>query len=112
MSADNATTLGQAISQKRRELGLNQKQLAEMIQREEGGSISPQYLNDIEHDRRSPSSDHMVSEFGRVLGLSPNYLYYLAGRVPAEARQPGVTPRQVDRWVAAFRRSVTNKKDR
>jgi transcriptional regulator with XRE-family HTH domain len=110
--ADTATTFGQAISQKRRELGLSQKQLAEMIQREEGGSISPQYLNDIEHDRRSPSSDHMVGEFARVLGLSANYLYYLAGRLPAEARRPGVTPREVDQWVAAFRRSGNHKKAR
>lgn len=105
-------TFGRAIAQKRKALGLSQKQLAEQIQREDGGSISPQYLNDIEHDRRSPSSDHMINEFARVLSLSSNYLYYLAGRVPAQARQTGVTPRQVDQWVAAFRRGIAGKKDR
>ena len=112
MSDVAAATLGEAISQQRRKLGLSQKQLAEQIRREEGGSISPQYLNDIEHDRRSPSSDHMIKEFARVLGppLSENYLFYLAGRVPAEARRSDVTPKQVERWVAsanvAFRRSA------
>jgi transcriptional regulator with XRE-family HTH domain len=111
MSDLAAATLGEAISQQRRKLGLSQKQLAEQIRREEGGSISPQYLNDIEHDRRSPSSDHMIKEFARVLGLSENYLFYLAGRVPAEARRSDpVTPKQVDKWVAsanvAFRRSA------
>jgi transcriptional regulator with XRE-family HTH domain len=106
------TTFGEAIAGKRKELGLSQKQLAEQIHREEGGSISPQYLNDIEHDRRSPSSDHIINEFARVLSLSANYLAYLAGRVPAEARKAGVTPREVDKWVAAFRRTTTDKKVR
>jgi transcriptional regulator with XRE-family HTH domain len=113
MSDAAAATLGEAISQQRRKRGLSQKQLAEQIRREEGGSISPQYLNDIEHDRRSPSSDHMIKEFARVLGLSENYLFYLAGRVPAEARRSDVTPKQVDKWVAsasaAFRRSAGRK---
>jgi transcriptional regulator with XRE-family HTH domain len=97
-------------SEQRRARGLSQKQLAERIQREEGGSISPQYLNDIEHDRRSPSSDHMINEFARVLQLSANYLFYLAGRVPAAARHRDATPRDVDQWVQAFRRSAPNKK--
>jgi transcriptional regulator with XRE-family HTH domain len=112
MSDEPAATFGRAIAQRRRDIGLSQKQLAEQIQREEGGSISPQYLNDIEHDRRSPSSDHMINEFARVLKLSANYLSYLAGRVPAAARQPGVTPQQVDRWVNAFRGPSSSKRAR
>src|SRR5260370_41077156 len=105
MSDERAATFGRAISQKRRELGLSQKQLAENVQREEGGSISPQYLNDIEHDRRSPSSDHMVNEFAGALNMSANFLSYLAGRVPAPARRSHATPHEVDRCVANFRRS-------
>ena len=72
MSDERPTTFGSYISQQRRARGLSQKQLAEEIRREEGGPISPQYLNDIEHDRRSPSSDHMINEFARVLDLSAN----------------------------------------
>lgn len=105
MSDERVLAFGRYISQERRARGLSQKQLAEQIRREEGGSISPQYLNDIEHDRRSPSSDHMINEFARVLNLSANYLFYLAGRVPAEARRRDATPNEVDRWVQAFRRS-------
>jgi transcriptional regulator with XRE-family HTH domain len=111
MSDERATTFGRAISLQRRALGLSQKQLAEQIKREEGGSISPQYLNDIEHDRRSPSSDHMVSEFARALNMSANFLSYLAGRVPAPARRSDATPGEVDRWVANFRRSSATKRD-
>ena len=110
MGDERATTFGSYISEQRRARGLSQKQLAERIQREEGGSISPQYLNDIEHNRRSPSSDHMINEFARVLQLSANYLFYLAGRVPAAARHRDATPRDVDQWVQAFRRSAPNKK--
>ena len=110
MSDERATTFGSYISQQRRARGLSQKQLAEEIRREEGGPISPQYLNDIEHDRRSPSSDHMINEFARVLDLSANYLSYLTGRVPAAARRSDATPRDIDQWVRAFRRSTPDKK--
>ena len=110
MSDERALSFGRYISQERRARGLSQKQLAEQIQREEGGSISPQYLNDIEHDRRSPTSDHMINEFARVLNLSANYLFYLAGRVPAAARRTDATPGEVDQWVQAFRRSSPRKK--
>jgi transcriptional regulator with XRE-family HTH domain len=104
------TSFGGYISEVRKQRGLSQKQLAELIEREEGGgSISAQYLNDIEHDRRSPSSDHMIHQFAHVLKVSANYLYYLAGRVPAEMREANVPPQKVDEWVAAFRRSTKRR---
>lgn len=105
-------TLGRAISDGRKKLGLSQKQLAERLRHEDGTSISPQYLNDIEHDRRTPSSDHMIAEFARVLGIKESYLYYLANRVPAEVRQARLSEPDVEKWMAAFRRTVTPKKGR
>lgn len=105
-------TFGRAIAGERKNAGLSQKQLAERILREDGEPISPQYLNDIEHDRRSPSSDHMIQTFAKVLKISENWLYYLAGRIPAAMRQPGTTAPQVDEWVAAFRKSGTPKRGR
>jgi transcriptional regulator with XRE-family HTH domain len=107
----DAVTFGRYISEERKKSGLSQKDLAERITREEGGSISPQYLNDIEHDRRSPSSDHIIQEFARALKVSVNYLYYLADRVPAEARRANMAPQQVDEWVAAFRRTTPPKRN-
>ncbi len=50
----NKKTFGGVISFACRKKKLNQKQLAEKIIREDGDPISPQYLNDIEYDRRSP----------------------------------------------------------
>jgi transcriptional regulator with XRE-family HTH domain len=103
--ADEPQTFGKYISRTRKERGLSQKQLAERIERGEGGPIWAQYLNDIERDRRSPSSDHIIQEFARVLKVSPHYLYYLAGKMPTALREANVPPQQVDHWVAAFRRT-------
>src|ERR1700693_1002054 len=103
--ADEPQTFARHISEARKKRGLSQKQLAELIAREEGGSISPQYLNDIEHDRRSPSSDHMIQEFARVLRVSTDYLYYLAGRVPADVREANLPPKTVEATFEAFRRT-------
>jgi transcriptional regulator with XRE-family HTH domain len=103
--ANEINTFGAYIGAERKKLGLSQKQLAEKIEREEGGSISPQYLNDIEHDRRSPSSDHMIQQFARVLNVGADYLYYLVGRVPADVRQANHPPKRVEETFAAFRRT-------
>jgi transcriptional regulator with XRE-family HTH domain len=91
-------TLGAAISAGRKKLNLSQKQLAERL------TISPQYLNDIEHDRRSPSSDHMIQQFAQELGLSADWLYYLAGKMPDDVRRAKLDAKQVARGFAAFRR--------
>jgi transcriptional regulator with XRE-family HTH domain len=104
--ADERQTFGTYISDTRKKMGLSQKQLAELIEREEGGAISPQYLNDIEHDRRSPSYDHMIQEFARVLKVGADYLYYLAGRVPSDVREANLTPKKVEESFAVFRRTA------
>jgi len=63
------SSFGRAISSARKTLGLSQKELAAKIKKDDGEAITPQYLNDIEHDRRSPQSDHLVREFARVLKI-------------------------------------------
>ena len=108
--ADERQTFGTYISDTRKKMGLSQKQLAELIEREEGGAISPQYLNDIEHDRRSPSSDHMIQEFARVLKVGADYHYYLAGRVPSDVREANLTPKKVEESFAVFRRTGPPKR--
>lgn len=83
-------TFGSVIGTARRSKGFSQKELAERVKIEEDSgsvkSISPQYLNDIEHDRRSPSSVHLVSQFSKVLDLNADYLAFLADRWPASWR--------------------------
>ena len=102
-------TFGHAISQARKALGWSQKELAQKILREDGESISPQYLNDIEHDRRNPSSDRMVQQFAEVLGMEVDWLYYLAGKFPADLRERKLTQREFTAGMVAFR-ATPNKK--
>lgn len=97
-------TFGRAISQARKNLRWSQKELASKILREDGEPISPQYLNDIEHDRRSPSSDRMVLQFAEVLSIDADWLYYLAGKFPADVRGRNLSQKQVSDLMVAFRR--------
>lgn len=102
----DTSSFGRAITAKRKSLGLSQKDLAGKIMKEDGTSITPQYLNDIEHDRRSPSSEHIVKQFADVLDISPNVLYWLAGRVPRDLAQKNIPPARIDKAFAAFRRTI------
>ena len=72
--------------------------------------ITPQYLNDIEHDRRSPSSDHLVKQFAAVLEIKEDVLYWLADRLPPDARERAATPEQVESAFVAFRRALHGRK--
>lgn len=98
-----AQTFGEAISAARKKLGWSQKELASKILREDEEPISPQYLNDIEHNRRSPSSDHMVQQFADVLKIEADWLYYLAGKIPADLRNRKLTQQEVVNAMVAFR---------
>jgi len=103
----SALTLGELISRRRKELGLSQKELAVQIRREEDDkSISPQYLNDIEHDRRTPSSDNIIRQLAKVLDVEPDYLFYLAGTIPAEYRKLPRSQDEVVGVLSAFRKSA------
>ena len=105
-------TLGKFISDKRKKLAFSQKELANSIRKEDANPISPQYLNDIEHDRRVPS-DHVIEECARVLKLSQedkDYLYHLAGSLPADLKRKRVQE-DVVKGYRAFRRTLNRKTD-
>jgi transcriptional regulator with XRE-family HTH domain len=102
----DTTSFGRAIASARKTVQLSQKELASKIIKEEGDAITPQYLNDIEHDRRSPSSDHIVKQFATVLNISPDILYWLAGRVPGDIAKAGITPEKIDQAFTAFRKAL------
>ncbi len=106
---DREQTFGRAISTARKKLGWSQKELAQKILREDDEPISPQYLNDIEHDRRSPSSDRMVQQFADVLGIEADWLYYLAGKFPADLRERKLTEQEVAKVMVAFRGNPRKK---
>src|ERR1700730_9677173 len=88
-------TLGQAISRARKTKGLTQKQLASKVLKEDGNSISLPYVVDIEHDKRTHNSEHLIGQFPKALDIPAEYLYLLVGRLPSELQKsfkPSSTP--------------------
>jgi transcriptional regulator with XRE-family HTH domain len=102
-------TFGQYIAKRRKELGLSQKELANRIQKEDGSTISPQYLNDIERDRRNPPSDFLLREFAKVLGVREDFLSYLAEALPSDVKGLSDDPERVARAFRAFRSELGRK---
>ena len=105
--ARGEATFGRAISGARKARGMSQKELAGRVLKEDGGGpISPQYLNDIEHDRRSPTSDHLIREFARLLDEDEGYLFFLAGKIPEDIRRSAADRACIVRSFANFRKTV------
>jgi len=99
-------TFGQAISEARKNKQMSQKQLAGLILKEDGKPISPQYLNDIERDRRNPPGDFLIGQFARVLDVPEEYFFFLAHEIPPGYRGDAPrNPEQVREAFQAFARS-------
>jgi transcriptional regulator with XRE-family HTH domain len=105
----NNMSFGRVIAQARKKSGLSQKELATHITKEDGISISPQYLNDIEHDRRNPPSEYMLKQIATELSLSLEYLLFLAGQLPEDIRKLDSQPGEVEAAFKAFRRQLRGK---
>ena len=95
-------TFGKIISDARKKAGLSQKNLALRIKKENGEAISPQYLNDIEHDRRNPPGEYLIDHFAKVLDLDKDYLCLAAGTIPQQERR-AITVTDPEKVVAAFK---------
>jgi transcriptional regulator with XRE-family HTH domain len=105
-------TFGQAIAAERKKRGWRRKDLAARILKEDGTPISPQYLNDIELDRRNPPSEYLLEQIAIALGLDADYLFYLAGRIPPKDRGGDHPPEKVRAAFAAFRKELAKSKPR
>src|SRR5262245_13367749 len=78
--------LGDAIHQARRARQLTLRQLAEQVTKDDGTSISPQYLNDIELHHRAPTP-HVLRELARVLEVDADTLLAIAGAADVVVRE-------------------------
>jgi transcriptional regulator with XRE-family HTH domain len=103
-------TFGQAVSEARKSKGLSQKQLASSILKDDGSPISPQYLNDIERDRRNPPGEFLITQFARILEVPEEYFYFLAHEIPPKYRQFSPdSPFQIQEAFEAFARSYRSE---
>jgi transcriptional regulator with XRE-family HTH domain len=101
-------TFGEIIAEARKKSGISQKDLASRIKKEDGEAISPQYLNDIERDRRNPPSEFIIVQIAKELELSKDYLILAAGAIPSELKEnlAGSDPKSVEQAFQAFRRNL------
>ena len=98
--------LGETISAARKKLGYSQKELAEKLMKDEGGAISAQYLNDIEHDRRQPSSESLLRRLAEILEIPIEVLLYQVGQLPADVQGQNASPERIQAAYQAFRRNI------
>ena len=96
-------TLGKAIRERRMALGLTQRALATRVRFEGGHSISPTYLCLIEHGLYKPR-EYIIAELASALGMSPDVVFYLVGRVPPDVCELEATNEQLEAAFEAFRR--------
>jgi transcriptional regulator with XRE-family HTH domain len=73
-------TFGQRIKNRRRTLGLTQRQVASQLE------IDFTYLSKLENDRGEPAGEKTVRRLAVVLQDDPEELLALAGKVPEELR--------------------------
>jgi transcriptional regulator with XRE-family HTH domain len=100
-------TFGEIISEARRAKGLSQKELASKIRKEDGQPISPQYLNDVEHNRRNPPSEHLIVQIAALLDLDKDVLCLAAGTIPQDLKTIAASdPEKVEQAFKAFRKAV------
>ena len=93
-------TFGEFIAKERKKAGLSQKELAAKVLKEDGEAISPQYLNDIERDRRNPPTDYLLERFAEQLKTDPARVYYYARKLPADIE---TTKENEKSFVLAFK---------
>lgn len=108
-----ADTFGRIIAAARKDKRMSLKELAGRVKKENGSPISPQYLNDIEHDRRNPPYRGMIDQLATELDLSKEYLYFLADQYPEDIsrRKNDAEPKKVEAAFKAFREAF-NREDR
>ncbi len=102
-------TFGEAITRARKDRKLSQKEVAARTLKEDGLAISPQYLNDIEHDRRNPPGEYIVRQLADTLDLELDYLLFLAGRFPSDVLEMSRDQEGFTTAMRAFRSSLRGR---
>lgn len=102
-------TFGELIAEGRKRAKLTQRELAERIKMEDGRSISPPYLNDLEHNLRKPPRGYLIEAFARELSLEADLLYFAAGKVPSDIKPTDAAEERVLAAYRAFRRELKGR---
>lgn len=98
-------SFGATIRMARKDRAMSQRQVAEKVRKEDGSTITQQYLNDIELDRRVPGP-HVIKELARVLHLDPDLLNAMAGQLPRDVDLTRYDADRIVKAMKAFRREL------
>jgi transcriptional regulator with XRE-family HTH domain len=101
-------TFGQVLREARKKAGLTQREVARRLRREDGRVVDPPYLNAVEHDHRYPPEDFIVEQLAKIVGISPDVLYFHANRQPPDVKTEADLA-QVEAAYRAFRKVLRVK---
>src|SRR5438046_7139423 len=87
------------LREARKQAGLRQRELAARLRREDARAVDPPYLNAVEHDHRYPPEDYLIEQMAKIVGVSPDVLYFHANRQPPDVK----TEANEERLEAAYR---------
>lgn len=72
---------GEVLRERRREAGLTQRELAERAK------LDFSYISKLENNRLPPPAADTVVQLCRIIGISPEELLALTGKIPSEIQQ-------------------------
>jgi len=101
-------TLGEFITERRKELSLSQKELAALIKNRDGQPLSMPYLSYLENGRGEPP-EYLLDQFAKVLRVRREVLYFWTRRMPPEVATGEATPQHVTAAYRAFRRELKGR---
>jgi transcriptional regulator with XRE-family HTH domain len=101
-------TLGQFLTERRKALGLNQKEMAALINNRDDKPLSTAYLNYLEHDRGVPP-DYLLDQFAEILRVERDVLYFWTRRMPPDIEPGEASTEQIVAAYRAFRRELKSR---
>ena len=99
-------TFGQVLRDARKKAGLTQRELAARLKREDGRPVDPPYLNAVEHDHRYPPEDYLIEQMAKIVGISPDVLYFHANRQPPDVKTERADQERLEAAYRAFRSAL------
>ena len=98
MDENTAPSFGPALRDLRRHAGLSQRELAERA------ALDFSYISKLENGRLPPPAADTVVSISRVLGVPPEELLALTGKIPSEVQQAVSTTPGAQRFLLEAQR--------
>ena len=107
-SGARTKTLGELLAERRKELGISQKEMAALIKNRDGKPITSAYLNYLEHDRGEPPG-YLLDQFAEILRMERDVLYFWTRRMPPDIEPGAASPEKVTEAYRAFRLALKGR---